>query len=535
MSIRQKLGLGIILPLLVLAALMMGAFHLANRMMDGMNAMYQGEVVQLKELKQIADLYAVNIIDAANKTNVGGMTGVEARQGMLDARSQTQTIWRTYRSASMSDEENRLADEVEQLLTPADREVDRIVAVLDGIKPGELAPYIMPLYNTVDPFSTAVSNLVEYQLLSAERSMAALNGLKSARLGLLMVLGGAAMVALVLVGLWIGRSVSQPLALMASGLSRMERDLDLSQQIPIVRQDELGSLARGLNGVSQQFRLTIGEISGMTRTLADSARALSTLSGESRNLMNRQQAETEQSATAMNQMSATVSEVAHSSTSAADAAARADQSARRGQSVVREAIKGSETLSSQIRSTADLITQLTNASNDISSVMDVIRGIAEQTNLLALNAAIEAARAGDQGRGFAVVADEVRTLAQRTQNSTSEIAQTIDKLQQGASQAAESMQQGLAMVDQTTETVRQCGSALEEIVGAVDLISEMNTHIATAAEEQSKVAEEISRNVSNISHIASETNASADTLMGRSSELEDLAAGLKAKVGQFHC
>ena len=535
MSIRQKLGLGIVLPLLVLAALLMGTVQLANRMMDGMNAMYQGEVVQLKELKQIADLYAVNIIDAANKTNAGGMTAAEARQGMLAARRQTQEIWRSYRTYPMSEQERRLADTVEHLFPPADAEVDRLLPLLETSAPGTLSSQILALYGKVDPLSTAVSELVDYQLSSAEHSMERLNAMKGSMLGTLIGVGVVASVLLVLVGLWVGSSVSVPLGHMGRVLEAMRRELDLSQDVPVLRSDEMGLLGMALNGVTQQFRAMIGEISGMAEQLSLAAGQLSTIATESRSQMTEQQHETEQSAAAMNQMSATVSEVAHSSSNAADAATRADQSARRGQSVVRDAMRGSEALAEQIRGTAGMITQLSQDSRDISSVMDVIRGIAEQTNLLALNAAIEAARAGDQGRGFAVVADEVRTLAQRTQNSTSEIAQTIDKLQQGASQAAESMQQGLEQVDRTTDIVRQCGTSLEEIVGTVDLISEMNTHIATAAEEQSKVAEEISRNVSNISHIAGTTSASADTLMGRSRELENLAAGLKAKVGQFRC
>ncbi|MGL5774491.1 MAG: methyl-accepting chemotaxis protein, partial [Aeromonas veronii] len=203
--------------------------------------------------------------------------------------------------------------------------------------------------------------------------------------------------------------------------------------------------------------------------------------------------------------------------------------------IVADAIQCMSGLSSQIQNTAAMITQLADDSRDIGSVMDAIRGIAEQTNLLALNAAIEAARAGDQGRGFAVVADEVRTLAQRTQRSTEEIGKTIIKLQQGATQAASSMELGLDQVEQSNRTVLACGQALGEIVSSVNVINEMNTQIATAAEEQSKVAEDISRNVVNIAHIASESTQAASQLNQSCHELEQLSNDLKAKVGQFRC
>ncbi len=311
----------------------------------------------------------------------------------------------------------------------------------------------------------------------------------------------------------------------------MQRDLDLSKLAPVLRKDEMGGLAHSLNDVICHFRELITQINGMAEQLARESAQLAHIGVESRQRFAQQQAETDQTATAMNQMSATVAEVANSSNNAADAAHHADGSARHGHQIVADAIQCMSGLSSQIQNTAAMITQLADDSRNISSVMDAIRGIAEQTNLLALNAAIEAARAGDQGRGFAVVADEVRTLAQRTQRSTEEIGKTIVKLQQGATQAASSMELGLDQVEQSNRTVLACGQALGEIVSSVNVINEMNTHIATAAEEQSKVAEDISRNVVNIAHIASESTEAASQLNQSCHELEQLSSELKVKVG----
>nr|WP_253264690.1 methyl-accepting chemotaxis protein [Aeromonas sp. 1805] len=315
----------------------------------------------------------------------------------------------------------------------------------------------------------------------------------------------------------------------------MQRELDLSKLAPVLRKDEMGGLAHSLNDVICHFRELITQINGMAEQLARESAQLAHIGVESRQRFAQQQAETDQTATAMNQMSATVAEVANSSNHAADAARHADGSARHGHQIVADAIQCMSGLSSQIQNTAAMITQLADDSRNISSVMDAIRGIAEQTNLLALNAAIEAARAGDQGRGFAVVADEVRTLAQRTQRSTEEIGKTIVKLQQGATQAASSMELGLDQVEQSNRTVLACGQALGEIVSSVNVINEMNTHIATAAEEQSKVAEDISRNVVNIAHIASESTQAASQLNQSCHELEQLSCELKVKVGQFRC
>ncbi|RQM58998.1 methyl-accepting chemotaxis protein [Aeromonas enteropelogenes] len=537
-SIKQKLILGCVVPLLALLLLVIGATQAMSQLMTGINAMYQGEVVQLKELKQIADLYAVKVIDAANKANVGGFEPARSKADMSAAQQEISTIWHQYRSHNMSDEERRLADKVEGLFAAANHEIDSVMQLLDrsqGQDRTALSAAIMPLYQVIDPVSDAVSVLVEYQLTEAEKKVAELNELRQQLtqlfIALFVVVGGCVL----FIGIWAGRSVSQPLAAMGQILRGMQTDLDLSSQAPVLRKDEMGSLAHSLNEVIRHFRGLIAQINDMAEQLARESARLAHIGVESRQRFAQQQAETDQTATAMNQMSSTVAEVANSSNNAADAARHADDSARHGHKTVEEAIHRMSGLSSQIQNTAAMITQLADDSRDIGSVMDAIRGIAEQTNLLALNAAIEAARAGDQGRGFAVVADEVRTLAQRTQRSTEEIGKTIIKLQQGANQAASSMEQGLEQVEESNRTVLACGQALGDIVSSVNVINEMNTQIATAAEEQSKVAEEITRNVVNIAHISTESTEAATQINQSCHELEQLSNDLKAKVGQFRC
>ncbi|MCS3770364.1 methyl-accepting chemotaxis protein [Aeromonas hydrophila] len=538
-SIKQKLFLCCIVPLLAQLALMVGATTSMSRLVMGMNDIYEnGQVLKLKELKRIADLYAVNVIDATNKANVGGFSPEKAKTSILQAEHDMQVKWQHYRSMPMAQEERQEADKVQALFAAAKQRTAEVVQVLDRGPEDvrtHLSPLIMPLYNAVDPLSDALSALVDYQLVSAKVSMNELGQLKEQQFNLSLLLFIVGSIGVLFFGLWTMRSVNQPLSTMSRVLRGMQTEQDLSQLAPIVRQDEMGALAHSLNEVIHHFRHLLTQVNDMADQLAqESSRiAKSSLRGSQR--VAQQQAETDQSATAMNQMSATIAEVANNSSVAADATKVASESARNGHRVVENAIEHMSRVYAQIQNTSSAIARLAEDSRNISSVMEAIRGIAEQTNLLALNAAIEAARAGEQGRGFAVVADEVRTLAQSTQHSTKEIGKTIITLQQGAHNAVESMEQGLALVEESNRTVQSCGQALEEIVSSVNVINEINDQIATAAEEQSRVAEDITRNVFNIAHIAMESAESSTQTHQVCQELEQLSRELKVKTGQFKC
>ena len=268
--------------------------------------------------------------------------------------------------------------------------------------------------------------------------------------------------------------------------------------------------------------------------LQQQAKRAEELASSSSDGLARQHHETTQVATAINQMAATTQEVAGNVALAADATGQASRLSTQGRDVSAQTRQAIERLASTVSETGEAVAELARNSNEIGTVVDVIKGIADQTNLLALNAAIEAARAGESGRGFAVVADEVRQLAQRTAAATGEIHQLIEKLQQQARHAVQATEQGKAQASAGVERVIETDQALVGIGAAVDSVIDMTTQIASATEQQSAVAEEISRNVSTIARLADETSGDAQSTALLSEELTATAQAQYALVERFN-
>jgi len=353
-------------------------------------------------------------------------------------------------------------------------------------------------------------------------------------LGIKAISGLCLALVLVTLGIahYLGKLNGKRAELIVQGLHAMSEG-DLTHKVSISGKDEFAWMCWEYSEARKGFMNLVKEMLGSSVQLAAAAEELSAITEQANNGVMRQQGEIEQVATAMNEMSATVSEVSKNAANAASAATDADDRAKDGSDVVNTTVETINNLATEVERTSEVIENLKGDSLSIGAVLDVIRDIAEQTNLLALNAAIEAARAGEQGRGFAVVADEVRTLASRTQQSTREINDMIEKLQNGANQAVSVMEAGRTKAVESVDQAAKAGEALQAITGVVDNIKSMNMQIASAAEEQSATAEEINRNIVNISEVAQETAAGSQQTASASDELARLASDLQGHVVKF--
>ncbi|MBT0079372.1 methyl-accepting chemotaxis protein [Vibrio alginolyticus] len=285
---------------------------------------------------------------------------------------------------------------------------------------------------------------------------------------------------------------------------------DLTQRLETDTDQEFSELATNFNTFMENLQQQIIESKRISDQILNGTQITAEGAKDSAGAIHTQLQELEQLATAMHEMSVTATEVANNAQGAASAAKEADQATVEGSSIVGESTQTINMLSDSIDLAVEEVQVLESATANIETILKVINDIADQTNLLALNAAIEAARAGESGRGFAVVADEVRTLAQRTQESTTEIRTMIEQLQSGASSVANAMHQSKGSAIEAVEKAGLANSALQRIRDAIQRISDMNLQIASAAEEQSLVAEEINNNTVNIKDLSTQVAESAN-------------------------
>jgi methyl-accepting chemotaxis protein len=385
-----------------------------------------------------------------------------------------------------------------------------------------------------DKASALMTNLVKKAESEMENDTLLSQHEYSAARNIMLIITFLAMAAAIVMAMYIALNISGSLQQLVNRLEDIAQgEGDLTVVIDESAKDETGDLARAFNKFVTKIRKVISEVTDSTDQLSTAAEELSTVSQLTGQGVENLNNEIEQVATAMNEMTMTVQEVARNADQAASSAVEASSHAEKGGNVIRQTVASVGLLTGEIDRSSEAIHKLKIDSENISSVLDVIKSIADQTNLLALNAAIEAARAGEQGRGFAVVADEVRSLAQRTQQSTSEIELMIDKIQSGTINVVDSMNKSREQTLQVVNKIDETGHVLTLITSSIVSINDMNCQIATAAEQQATVAEEINRNVVNVQELTTQSAASTSQASTTSHELAKLGEALRNQVRHF--
>ncbi|MBK1875115.1 methyl-accepting chemotaxis protein [Marinobacter sp. 1-3A] len=370
-----------------------------------------------------------------------------------------------------------------------------------------------------------LGTFVNQDKISAPVRSAMITGVIMAVVGLL--------VSLVVLHLGI-RTLMAPIRRLNAAMADIgSNDADLTQRLDDSARDEFGQLAASFNQFVGKIHQVVREVQQGSSELATNVTALRSTAKTSRSSVENQQTEIDMVAAAINQMSAAAHEIAQNAQQTADAANTADDDSRASLETMSASRDAVQQLSREVSTAAKVIDSLGRDVASITTVLEVIQGIAEQTNLLALNAAIEAARAGDAGRGFAVVADEVRNLARRTQTSTEEINDMIERLQTGANDAVDVMNASTAVSNVSMEKAQDAMDSLNRITSAITAISQMTSQIATASEEQTSVTEELNSSITRIADQGQEAAAAASENDVYSGQIEQIGHTLDGNVSRF--
>ncbi|WP_394182387.1 methyl-accepting chemotaxis protein [Marinomonas posidonica] len=350
----------------------------------------------------------------------------------------------------------------------------------------------------------------------------------------LLIMGLVLSVVTVIAASLLGSKLVKQLQVVANNLTEIgEGDGDLKHRLSDQGPAELANIGSGFNKFVSVIHNMVKQVSQTSTQLSNASEQMLSSANTMQSDAKQQSERTSMVASAIHEVEASVREVSGNAAQAAESANQVEHEVTSGLKVVSSAKATVENLALESQKTAQVIDDLAKNSEQIGSILEVIRNISEQTNLLALNAAIESARAGEAGRGFAVVADEVRSLAKRTAQSTDEIQQMIDQLQAESRKALAASQAGQQIAGEGVASMQEAQTSLHSIAEQVKTMNAINQQVATSTEQQLLAIEDVASHVTGIQNSVETSVTTANDVSDNSKALRELSSSLDELVARF--
>ncbi len=474
----------------------------------GLKTVYEDRVVPLKQLRTVADMYAVNIVDTVHKVRDGALTREQGLKSIAEARSSIQTQWSAYTATFLVARETELVAKGKPLFASADTAVAQAQALFESSDQAALTAFAAKdMYPLLDPLQGVISDLIQTQLDVAKDVHD--EGLVTGQHALVMVVAFAALAALIggLIAHLMTRRIVNALGAEPAELNRIVNGVAQGELFHTfaLKDGDTTSVAASVNTMTSTLRQIVRDTRGNAESVACASIQISQgnldLSGRTEN----QASALEETAASMEEISSIVSLNADNAAKANELAGEARELANQGVNAVKEVV--------------DTMQRIDASSQQITSIIGVMDGIAFQTNILSLNAAVEAARAGEEGRGFAVVASEVRQLAQRSADAARQIKTLI-------ADSSERIASGSALVD-------KAGNTMQQIVQANARVATLMSDISAASREQAAGVNQVSEAVMGIDEITQQNAALVEESAAAAQSLQEQAAALVNNVAVF--
>ena len=504
MKISTRLTLGFAI-LVALVSLMAGFGFLKVRTTNqSIGTIYADRVVPLKQLKVISDMYAVGIVDATNKVSVGIMAPKAAAKEVTNALTEAETQWKSYISTTLTDEEKRGVAQATELIAKAQPVIAQAKAAMESGDKDKVTSMVKPLYEAIDPMSTAISTLIDVQLKEAKSEYDRSTDNYNRTVVLFSVVVVLAIALASAIGWMLIKAITTPLNQVVN-IARSVASGNLTLQIDGTGKSETGMALAAL----KEMQGNLVEVVSTVRVGSEGVAGASSEIAQGNNDLSMR---TEQQASALEETAASMEELSSTVKQNADSAKQANQLAQNASTV---AIQGGNVVGQVV----ETMKGINESSRKIADIISVIDGIAFQTNILALNAAVEAARAGEQGRGFAVVASEVRSLAGRSAEAAKEIKMLINA-------SVERVEQGTVLVD-------KAGVTMTEVVTSIRRVTDIMGEISAASSEQAMGVQQVGEAVMQMDQVTQQNAALVEQMAAAASSLKALASDQVQAVSVF--